>query len=62
MVLRAEEFVIRGGNAMHRVFQDYLNRLEGAGDRKQLRDAMSAIATGFELHSFAYLAISKGRH
>ncbi|HEY5238567.1 MAG TPA: LuxR family transcriptional regulator [Rhizomicrobium sp.] len=41
---------------MHRVLQGYLDNLDNAGNHNQLRDAMTAMASGMGLHSYAYLS------
>lgn len=42
---------------MHRVFEEYLHRLELAADKQQFREALKEFAAQFGLHSFAYLTL-----
>jgi LuxR family transcriptional regulator, activator of conjugal transfer of Ti plasmids len=42
---------------MHRIFQDFIDRLSSAPDREALRDAMAKAAAAFDLSCFAYLSI-----
>jgi hypothetical protein len=41
---------------MHRVLQGYLDNLDNVGNSDQLRETMTALASGVGLHSYAYLA------
>jgi DNA-binding CsgD family transcriptional regulator len=55
-VNQASSFLLGESNLVHRVFQGYLDNLDNAGNNDQLRDAMTVMASGVGLHSYAYLA------
>ena len=42
---------------MHRIFQNFIDRLSNASDTESLRSAMGEAATALDLSCFAYLAI-----
>ena len=42
---------------MHRIFQNFIDRLSSAADSNALREAMSQAATGLDLSCFAYLSV-----
>jgi LuxR family transcriptional regulator, activator of conjugal transfer of Ti plasmids len=43
---------------MHRIFQNFVDRLSSASDTNALRDAMAKAAAALDLSCFAYLSIS----
>jgi hypothetical protein len=44
---------------VHRVFEEYLHRLELAADKHQFREALKEFAAQFGHHSFAYLTLPR---
>ena len=44
---------------MHRVFEEYLHRLEIAADKQQFREAMNLFVPQFGFRSFAYLTLPR---
>jgi len=47
---------------MHRVFQNFIDRLSSASDSESLRDTMAEIAAALDLSCFAYLSVPDRAH
>jgi hypothetical protein len=44
-------------DALHRIFQDFIDRLSSAPDREAHRDTMAMAAAALDLSCFVYLSI-----
>jgi DNA-binding CsgD family transcriptional regulator len=45
---------------MHRIFQNFIDRLSTSGDAEDLREAMAEAISAFDLRCFAYLSLPHG--